>query len=173
MATPVIAPETRICETVSQFCTWATTLVADAHAADVPCSVSPGLIGMAQLYLSAQSHFDVASSFITKSHESWDLAHAKDLSSLRGVVKNIVSTMSTSYAEAIDSLFDARLPNGKLLINEKKIEEGWVFLHSMIRDSIRFIHEQRKMENGVYTRKFFGDVKIKRNVELWQITSWS
>jgi hypothetical protein len=70
------------------------------------------------------------------------------------------------------ALFDVVKPDGTPLLSPPVEEKLWDFFESLVRISICYVHIKRCPDpvTKKYTQNFFPSMKVKSQVELWQIT---
>ena len=55
------------------------------------------------------------------------------------------------------------------IFDDEKIEDTWKIMHGFVKQSILYIHSQRQMIDGEYTKDYFSNVNIKENAEKWKV----
>ena len=55
------------------------------------------------------------------------------------------------------------------IFDDEKIEDTWKIMHGFVKQSILYIHSQREMVDGEYTKDYFPNVNIKENGERWKV----
>ena len=57
------------------------------------------------------------------------------------------------------------------ILDDERREDIWKILHSFVRISVVYIHQERKFQDGKYQVEFFPEIKVKENVFKWKIKS--
>lgn len=132
--------------------------------------------------------------FIRKTNPYWDKIREKDLDYFKNLgleLFNIVQegglekykkdnsgdffkTLSESHLQNFKTLLEAEYESDGekfQIFDEERKEDVWKILHSFVRISVVFIHDQRKYMDGKYTMEFFPEISIKENTEKWDIKS--
>lgn len=132
--------------------------------------------------------------FIKKSHPYWDQILNKDTEyfknlglELFGMVKDkgieeytkdaddgFLSKISGNHVDLFKELVEGEYEqDGEKIpiLDDERKEDIWKILQSFVKFSVIFIHQERKYQDGKYQVEFFPEIKVKSNVEKWNIKS--
>ena len=131
--------------------------------------------------------------FIDRTHEHWERIREKDIDYFKNLgleLFNVVKDKGVdSYKEDDNAFFKGlsdshidlfkELLEGEYVVDGEKVrildderrEDIWKILHSFVRISVVYIHQSRKHDGKGYTVKFFPEIKVRENVERWEIKS--
>ena len=131
--------------------------------------------------------------FIKKTNEYWDKIYEEDLEYFKNLGLELFNFTKDKGVDNIKKeyegnaffnvLKDKHIDNFKTvlaasyesdgetveILDSERREDIWKILKSFVRMSIVHVHEERKHDGSAYTKSFFPSIKIKENVERWQI----
>lgn len=111
--------------------------------------IPSGLLGIAIAMLKGYDKTESIQKFIRNSHKHWSEILKKDDDLISENTMLIFTAVPTSYRENLHKCFKEKDKDGNLIITSAERESIWVFLHSLIRISIKYIHENQ----GAYSDK--------------------
>jgi len=152
------------------------------------------LMSLLKIVISRTSGDKMLRNFIKKTHPYWDQILEKDREyfknlglELFGVVKDkgldeytkdsedsFLQKLSGNHVELFKELLEGEYEeNGEKIsiLDEERKGDIWKILHSFVRISIVYVHQGRKYKDGKYNVEFFPEIKVKGNVEKWNIKS--
>jgi hypothetical protein len=152
------------------------------------------LMSLLKIVISKTSGDRMLKNFIKKSHLYWDQILNKDIEyfksmglELFGVVKDkgldeytkdsgdsFLEKLSGNHVELFKQLLEGEYEeNGQTvsILDDERKADIWKILHSFVRISIVYIHQNRKYRDGKYNVEFFPEIKVKSNIEKWNIRS--
>ena len=132
--------------------------------------------------------------FIKRSHLYWDQILNKDIDyfknlglELFGMVKDkgldeytkdtddgFLSKLSGNHVDLFKELMEGEyeMDGEKVsILDEERKGDIWKILHSFVKISVVYIHQERKFQDGKYRVEFFPEIKVKENVSKWNIKS--
>jgi hypothetical protein len=166
-------PEERFKDRVIQFCEFVKTILQEANDAGIKTPASPFVMDLIKNFIRKEESDKVITTFILRSHASWDRAKAREKDYFRTDGLKAFYGIPEKNLEEFNQLFDTRKPDGTLLFDETVQEGVWEMFESLIKISICYVHRQRKPDpvTKKYTTPFFPDIKVKSQVDLWKLTS--
>ena len=132
--------------------------------------------------------------FIKRTNPYWDQIHEKDINYFKnlglelfdmvkdkgveeytkdsddGFLNKISGNHIDLFKELMEGEYEVDGEKVSILDDERK-SDIWKILHSFVRISIVYIHHERKYQDGKYQVEFFPDIKVKSNIEKWNIRS--
>ncbi len=129
-------------------------------------TINPAMIGLAHIAISTKSQYDMISSFIHNTYPHWDKISEEKVQFF--IDNSLTNTLGVDpayhqYLSGFPELFTNNV------LDKYEIQDMWVFIKSLIRISISYIHEQRipalvdgskRYSNHLYTGREF-NIKIK------------
>ena len=132
--------------------------------------------------------------FIKKSHPYWDQILKKDTGYFKNLGLELFSMVKDKgveeYTKDTDDGFLSKISGNHVdlfkelmegeyeedgekvqILDDERKEDIWKILHSFVKFSVIFIHQERKYSEGKYHAEFFPEIKVKSNVEKWNIKS--
>ena len=92
---------------------------------------------------------------------------------VNGEDKSLTSGLNMDKISAFKSLLSAKYvdSDGKEIeiFDDDKVEDTWKIMHGFVKQSIMYIHNNRSMVDGEYTKEYFSNVNIKENAEKWKV----
>lgn len=166
-------PQERFKDRVLQFCDFVKTILTDANNNGIQTPASPFVMDLIKNFIKKEESDKVVTTFILRSHASWDRAYEREKDYFRTDGLKAFYGIPEKNLEEFNQLFDIKKPDGSPLFDET-IQEGiWEMFHSLIKTAICHIHVSRKPDPTTkkYTQNFFPEISIKKQVELWKISS--
>ena len=132
--------------------------------------------------------------FIRKTNPYWDKIYEKDIEFFKtlgldlfnlvkdkgveeytkGADDGFLNKISGNHVDLFKELIEGEyIVDGEKvsILDDERKEDIWKILHSFVKISIVYIHQERKYQDGKYQVEFFPDVKVKSNVSKWNIKS--
>lgn len=150
------------------------------------------LLSILKIIINSTDSDYMINNFIRKSHPYWEKIREKDIDYFKNHGMELFTSVKEkgvdSYKEGIDNTFiknlkDKHVDNFKKLLestytvngeevdilDKERKEDIWKILNSFVRISISHIHRERNYKNGKYLTEYFPEIKIRENVEKWEI----
>ena len=152
------------------------------------------LMSILKIVISKTSGDKMLTNFIKKTHSYWDQIFEKDINYFKGLGLEIFGIVKDKgleeytkdsgdsflekisgnhielFKELLEGEYEEKGEKISILDDERK-GDIWKILHSFVRISIVYIHKERKYQNGKYNAEFFPEIKIKSNVDKWNVRS--
>lgn len=131
--------------------------------------------------------------FIERTHGHWERIREKDIEYFKNLgleLFNVVKDKGVDSYKEDDNAFFKGLSDNHIdlfkellegeyivdgetvrILDDERREDIWKILHSFVRISVVYIHQSRKHDGKGYTVKFFPEIKVRENVERWEIKS--
>ena len=137
--------------------------------------INPALIGIGVRVISGMNPSTLIDKFIIKSHKIWDEIERKEEIFFIDHAGEIFGSFAN--LNAFKYLVTLEDKNGTKVVPEDDREYIWGYFHSLVKISIKYIHEMRKpqirmidgTERVVYTDNFFKDIKLNSHAERWEV----
>jgi hypothetical protein len=170
MPTP---PEERFKDRVIQFCDFIKDILTEANNNGIQTPASPFAMDLIKNFVKKEESDKVVTTFILRSHNSWERAYNREKDYFRTDGLKAFYGIPEKNLEEFNLLFDVKKTDGTLLFDETVQEGVWEMFQSLIKTAICFIHTSRKPDPTTkkYTQNFFPEISIKKQVELWKISS--
>lgn len=131
--------------------------------------------------------------FISKTHKYWDKIKQKDLSYFKGVgldflnfaddngIDNVIPSEDkgiftglkvdhiNSFSKILEGKYKDKNGNDVELFDDDKVQDVWKIMHSFVKQSVVYIHEQRQVVDGVPTKEYYSDINLTENIQTWNI----
>lgn len=140
--------------------------------------VSPGLVQMGGIILSAYNKMKIIQVFIKYSHSHWDEIRNRNESFFDEHSTSIFGDLPLNNVNAFKALFTLRDKNGHHVITKDDRDAVWDFFHTLVKISIKYIHLGRRpvqrIDNKgkpkcIYLAHFFDEVDIETHAKEWKI----
>ncbi len=133
--------------------------------------VAPGLVVMAEKYLSGLDRTVLIESFIEKSHIYWEQIRLKNEDFFMKSAKEIFGDIPlVDLPSALTNLFSGVDEKGNRIIPKEDRDALFSFFSSMVKICIKHIHEERgPVAVNRYTKKYKEHINIKEQSGLWKI----
>lgn len=155
-----------------------------------------GLFSVIKILITNSSSEKMINNFIKKTHLHWDKLNEKDLEYFKTIgldLFNVVQNKGINHFEEsegigfLDQIKSTHLESFKTILessykldgedveifDDEKRDDVWKIIHSFVRISIVYIHEKRDFKEGKYSNEFYPEIKIKENIQKWNIKSIS
>ena len=152
------------------------------------------LLPLLKIVISKASSEYMLKNFIRKTHDYWDKIQEKDINffknlglELFNLVKDkgveeytkgsddgFLNKISGNHVDLFKELIEGEyeLDGEKVsILDDERREDIWKILHSFVKISVVFIHQERKYHDGKYTVEFFPNISVKENIQKWEIKS--
>jgi hypothetical protein len=170
MTTP---PQERFKDRVIQFCDFVKGILQEANDNGIETPASPFVLDLIKNFIKKEESDKVVTTFILRSHTSWERAYNREEDYFRSDGLKAFYGIPEKNLDEFNQLFDMKKPDGSPLFDQT-IQEGiWEMFQSLIKTAICYIHYMRKPDPTTkkYTQNFFPEISIKKQVELWKLTS--
>ena len=180
MATPVISsepsPQERFSANVKELSCLIHGIVVKAHKEGYPV-INPLLVELASGMIEFFDKRTLIEGFIIHSHEFWPLIKQKEASFFVNHAHVIFQDLPVGHVDDFKKLFTLKTPQGQSIVDKEDIEELWSFFGSLVKISIKHVHQQRvpqtsKVPNGViyrYTVNYIPEVDVGRHASMWEV----
>ena len=170
MAAP---PEERFKDRVVQFCDFIKDILTEANNNGIQTPASPFAMDLIKNFVKKEESDKVVTTFILRSHASWERALNREKDYFRTDGLKAFYGIPEKNLEEFNQLFDVKKTDGTPLFDETVQEGIWEMFHSLIKTAVCFIHTSRKPDPTTkkYTQNFFPEISIKKQVEMWKISS--
>jgi len=156
-------------------------------------TITPTMFNLVKIFITRLEGKFLLERFIRKTYDYWDKILDKDLdyfkeiglnlfsmagdkgidSLVDGDDKSLTGGLNLDHVSSFKNLLSAKYKDEKgndvEIFDDDKIEDTWKIMHGFVKQSILFIHNQRDMVNGVYTKEYFPNVNIKENATKWKV----
>ena len=157
------------------------------------CELTPTMFSILKIIVRNINSRFLIERFIRKTHDYWDKIYDKDIEYFKNLgvelfnmaedkgIDNMLDGDDKSVARGLKfthvSLFKDLLSasyldsDGKTveIFDDDRIADTWKIMHSFVKQSILYIHTNRKMVDGTYTTDYFSNVNVKQNAEKWRV----
>lgn len=156
-------------------------------------TITPTMFNLVKIFITRLEAKFLIERFIRKTYDYWDKIHAKDLEYFKelglnlfsmagdkgidnmvdGEDKSITGGLNLDHISSFKNLLSAEYKdsdgNEIKVFDDEKIEDTWKIMQGFVKQSILYIHNQRQMVDGQYTKDYFPNVNIKENGERWKV----
>jgi len=156
-------------------------------------TITPTMFNLVKIFITRLEAKFLIERFIRKTYDYWDKIHAKDLEYFKelglnlfsmagdkgidnmvdGEDKSITGGLNLDHVSSFKNLLSAEYKdsdgNEIKVFDDEKIEDTWKIMQGFVKQSILYIHNQRQMVDGQYTKDYFPNVNIKENGERWKV----
>ena len=156
-------------------------------------TITPTMFNLVKIFITRLEGRFLIERFIRKTYDYWDKIHAKDLeyfkelglnlftmagdkgldNMVEGEDKSLTSGLNMDKISAFKNLLSAKYVdsdgNEVEIFDDDKVEDTWKIMHGFVKQSIMYIHNNRDMVDGEYTKEYFSNVNIKENAEKWKV----
>jgi len=152
------------------------------------------ILGILKIIIKKYDGSKMLTNFIKKTNPYWEKIRDKDLDYFKdlglqlfdiargeGLEKyksesddDFFKSLSSSHVDNFRTLLEGEyeVDGEKLeILDDERKADIWKILHSFVRISIVFIHQERKYKDSKYTVEFFPDISVKENIDKWEIKS--
>lgn len=198
-----LTPAQRFHTNLLDLCDLLGTTIGWVNEQGVSTNLSPLMATGVRFYVATWQPDKAIEGFISKSANYWDEIHKRNKQFLVENADVLFAELSDYKAQiqAMSNLFamkrtvNVSQPDGttrtveQYVIPDETLDSIWDILHSMVRISIRHIHERRKpvlveveADETVdgkpkkvtkkvprYSVEYFPEISIKKNVQLWEV----
>jgi hypothetical protein len=168
-----VSPDERFKDRVLQFCDFVKDILIEANNNGIQTPASPFVLDLIKNFIKKEEADKIVTTFILRSHTSWERAHQREKDYFRNDGLKAFYGIPEKNLEEFNLLFDVKKADGTLLFDETIQEGVWEIFHSLIKNAVCFIHVSRKPDPTTkkYTQNFFPEISIKKQVELWKIST--
>ena len=156
------------------------------------CSLTPTMFSILKILVKNISSKILIERFIKKTYEHWDKIQEKDIEYFKTMGADLFNIAESKGMDNVLSSEDKSITNGlsfnhvslfKQLLgatysengvdvdifDDERISDTWKIMHSFVKQSIAYIHNNRKMVDGDYTNDYFSNVNVKENASKWKV----
>lgn len=186
------SPEERFYQNVIGLCELIYDIVCDVQVKGVPV-VHPDIIQVAITLLQHMNYQTMIEAFISKSDETciqpdgsrsfkdhcWVKIHSRDRDFFLNNTNVLFSQLPPDHVKLFGNMFKAEDENGNNVVPKEDEDEVWEFFHSLVKISIKYVHEQRDPiiivdENGKHVKKYgnkkvFPNLELEKHAEMWNV----
>lgn len=155
-----------------------------------------GILKVLKICIKSCSGEKMIKNFIKRSHLFWDKIREKDIDYFKnmgldlfndfqekgleevknreeledssGFIKNLSGDHITTFKKILESSYEYEGETFDIFDEERK-NDVWQIMHSFVKISLIYIHENRKKVDGKYTVEFFPEIKVKQNALDWGV----
>lgn len=166
-------PEERFKERLVQFCEYIKGILQEANDAGIETPASPFVMDFIKNFIRKEESDKVVTTFVLRSFATWEKIKNREKDFLRTDGLKAFAGIPEKNVEEFNKLFDIKRPDGTPLMDDSTMEGVWQLFESLIKLSVIFVHHQRCPDPTTkkYTKNFFPDMSVKKQVEMWGITS--
>ncbi len=156
-------------------------------------TITPTMFNLVKIFITRLEGKFLIERFIRKTYEYWDKIHAKDLEYFKdlglnlfsmagdrgldniveGDDKSLTGGLSLDHISSFKNLLSAKYTDSEgntvEVFDDEKIEDTWKIMHGFVKQSLLYVHNQREMVDGEYTKDYFPNVNVKENGEKWKV----
>jgi len=156
-------------------------------------TITPTMFNLVKIFITRLEGKFLIERFIRKTYDYWDKIYDKDLDYFKelglnlfsvaddkgldnmvdGEDKSITGGLSLDHISSFKNLLSASYQdiNGNQveIFDDEKIEDTWKIMHGFVKQSILYVHNQREIVDGQYTKEYFPNVNVKENGEKWKV----
>lgn len=152
------------------------------------------ILGLLKIIINKYDGSKMLTNFIKKTNLYWEKIRDKDLDYFKDLGlqlfdiargEGLEKYKSESNDDFFKSLSSSHVDNFRILLEGEYEVDGekleildderkadiWKILHSFVRISIVYIHQERKYQDGKYNANFFPDISVRENIDKWEIKS--
>jgi len=156
-------------------------------------TITPTMFNLVKIFITRLEGKFLIERFIRKTYEYWDKIHSKDLEYFKdlglnlfsmagdrgldniveGDDKSLTGGLSLDHISSFKNLLSAKYTDSEgntvEVFDDEKIEDTWKIMHGFVKQSLLYVHNQREMVDGEYTKDYFPNVNVKENGEKWKV----
>ena len=160
-------------------------------------SITPAVFSIFRILISKIEPKFLIERFIRKTSDYWDKILEKDIeyfknlglglfniagdngidSILEKEDKSITGGLTINHISSFKGLLSAtyRNENGEeiQIFDDERVTDTWKIMHSFVKQSILYVHTNRNMIDGEYTKDYFSNINVKENAEKWKVKNIS
>lgn len=157
------------------------------------CELTPTMFGILKIIVRNIDSKFLIERFIRKTYDYWGKIYEKDIdyfknlgvelfnmaedkgidNMLDGDDRSIAGGLKFTHVSLFKNLLSASYidTNGVTvkIFDDDRVADTWKIMHSFVKQSILYIHTNRKMVDGSYTNDYFSNVNVKENAEKWRV----
>lgn len=161
------------------------------------CTITPTMFSIFKIVISKMNSRFLIERFIRKTSDYWGKIYEKDIEYFKSLGlelfnvadsngldnimdredKSLTSGLTISHVSSFKKLLSATYEDseGKTvnIFDDERVNDTWKIMHSFVKQSILFIHSNRTMVDGEYTKDYFSNINIKENAEKWKVKNIS
>lgn len=136
-------------------------------------TLRPEIFQLAKQFITTQDPNKVIETFTIKTGPHWDLIRKRDVDFFLNHANELFHVFSAQHIESFKLLFTT-----KDFLDGDDLDSIWNYIHSMIRISMKWIHEQRKpvkkigddgVEKKGYTVRYLTEIDLHHHAEQWGV----
>ena len=156
-------------------------------------TITPTMFNLVKIFITRLEGKFLIERFIRKTYDYWDKIHAEDLEYFKdlglnlfsmagdrgldniveGDDKSLTGCLSLDHISSFKNLLSAKYTDSEgntvEVFDDEKIEDTWKIMHGFVKQSLLYVHNQREMVDGEYTKDYFPNVNVKENGEKWKV----
>jgi len=166
-------PEERFKERLIQFCEYVKGILKNANDNGIETPASPFVMDLIKNFVKKEEADKILATFLLRSYDNWEKVRSREKNFFRTDGLKAFHGIPEKSVDDFNKLFDVIKPNGEPLLDDSTMEGIWQLFESLIKTSVVFVHHQRCPDpvTKKYTKNYFPGMSIKKQVELWNITS--
>ena len=140
--------------------------------------INPNIIGLVSGFLKGYDKTKLIRNFIKYSYPHWDQIRIKDNEFFNENAMEIFRDLPINNINAFQALNNLKDERGDKVICDDDREAVWDFFHSLVKISIKYIHQNRSPairtdshgnKRPVYMDHFMDEVELELHAKLWRI----
>ena len=160
-------------------------------------TITPAMFSVFKIIISKINPRFLIERFIRKTSDYWGKIYDKDIDYFKNLGlelfniadssgldnmldkedKTLTKGLSLNHISSFKSLLSATYKDSEgnvvEIFDDERITDTWRIMHSFVKQSILFIHTNRGMIDGEYTKDYFSNINIKENAEKWKVKNIS
>jgi hypothetical protein len=161
------------------------------------CTITPTMFSIFKIVISKMNSRFLIERFIRKTSDYWGKIYEKDIEYFKSLGlelfnvadnngldnimdredKSLTAGLTISHVSSFKKLLSTTYEDseGKTvnIFDDERVDDTWKIMHSFVKQSILFIHSNRTMVDGEYTKDYFSNINIKENAEKWKVKNIS
>jgi hypothetical protein len=153
-------------------------IIANAKKEKIAVPVEPEMIDFAVLVISGIEPRKIINTFLLRSFNHWDEVKIRNVDFFKSTTKTLFAGVPEENINNFILLYDTIKKDGTKLIDKDYENQIFSFFEAMIRQSICFIHQERRPDT--ITKKYTvpayssigdsGKISVGKLVDEWKIT---
>lgn len=170
------SPELRFVENVKGMSEMIIDLIDSVQKQGHP-TISPVMVKLGVAFILSKNPIDIIQNFINRSYPHWNEILSRDETFFVKHANSIFGDVPSDSVDAFKELFTLRDDNEEFVVNKDDREAIWEYFDSLIKISIKYIHENRgpKLKEKVgktvkcYSKHFMDDIDIIKYAPKWKV----
>ena len=139
--------------------------------------INPQLVMLGKSFINTCSSSMIIDTFIDKSFEHWDRIKTRDEKFFVENCDTIFGDIPLLDTSILKTIYETTDRKGSQLLSDDDKETLWKFFESMVKLSLKHIHEQREpvlkmVENRnekLYSKKLYDYVNLSEHSKIWSV----